>query len=237
MRLWLLALLKSVAAGSLTLERYSNTALAGTASVVTLDTLSLVLPGALPFASCPQPASCPFSAEVSGSLFPRLASNASWWSFECSFDNIDYAFVRIDGHVVCQHGAYNNTGMAALDPGRFRLRSKQSELAVLASVYHTQPSEAPAVVELRWCEEGDSTRCVLLPSAALSPTLPSQPAWPASLAAASATATTPAAPPRDPVTPSSASGRTARTTRCTNLSWRRSALAPTLSFCWPPRSP
>lgn len=156
-------LLREAASGSLTLERHDNTALAGAGALSALESLSLTLPGALPF-----------SAEVSGSVSPRLASNATWWSYECTFRNIEYAFVRIDGHMVCQHGAYNNTGSdgRGLDPGRFQLRSKKSGLALQASFYHTQASAAPAVAELRWCEEGDSTRCVLLPSEALSPALP-----------------------------------------------------------------
>ena len=100
----------------------------------------------------------------------RLASNASWWSFVCTFRNVDFAFVRIDGHVVCQHGAFNSTGPG--DPGRFRLRSKQEQLAVLGAFYHTRGSAAPATAELRWCEEGDRARCALLPPRALRPALP-----------------------------------------------------------------
>ena len=72
--------------------------------------------------------------------------------------------------MVCQHGAYNNTH--ALDPGRFMLRSKQANLPVVAEIYHTTASSEPVVAELRWCEEGVSTRCELLPAAALAPALP-----------------------------------------------------------------
>jgi hypothetical protein len=151
----------SASEGSLTLQHYNNTALAGDVSSTTLiHTFSLSLPGAELF-----------SAEVSGSFSPRPASNASWWSFACTFRRVEYAFIRIDGHMVCQHGAYNRTG-AAEDPGQFRLRSKQAGLPVMGEIYHTQASAEPAVAELRWCEEGDTARCTLLPSTTLAPTLP-----------------------------------------------------------------
>jgi hypothetical protein len=149
--------------GALTLRQYNNTAMAGVASSSSrLDTLSFSLPGA-----------APFSAEVSGTLSPELAAGShdvAWWSFACTFEHVDYAFVRIDGHMVCQYGAYNST--APLDPGPFRLRSKRAELVVAADVYHTRPSAKPVRVALQWCAEGDRSRCEQLPSAALAPTLP-----------------------------------------------------------------
>ena len=61
-------LLCEAVGGPLTLQRYANTALAGSgAQRSLLDTLSVSLPGALPF-----------SAEASGSFSPRVASNATW---------------------------------------------------------------------------------------------------------------------------------------------------------------
>ena len=150
--------------GSLTLLWYNNTAMAGVAaSRSSLDTLSLSLPGV-----------SPLSAEISGTLSPDLAppsiAAAAWWSFVCTFAHVEYAFVRIDGHMVCQHGAYNNSG--PLDPGKFRLRSKRADLVIAADLYHTKPSAEPVSMSLQWCAEGDKRRCELLPTAALSPTLP-----------------------------------------------------------------
>ena len=150
------------AGAALTLSSYSNTALAGApASTVAVPTLQLALPGG-----------SPLSAEVSGTLSPRAVSNASRWSFRCRFEHVTFAFVRIDGHVVCQHGAYNTTGAGLTDGEDFRLASKQSGLVVSAQIYHMAPSPSPAVAELRWCEGGDAARCELLPAAALSPVLP-----------------------------------------------------------------
>ena len=81
---------------------------------------------------------------------------------------MDFAFVRIDGHMVCQHGAFNSS--RPRDPGKFRLLSKQANLAITAEIYHTKPSLSPVGVAVQWCAQG--VGCQPLPAVALSSALP-----------------------------------------------------------------
>jgi hypothetical protein len=151
--------------GSLALERYNNTAMAGVGRQTLLTTLAVSLPGTELF-----------SAQITGTLSPLQAqpggSTVSWWTFVCTFQNVDIAFVRVDGHMVCQHGAYNQTSTGALDRGRFHLLEKQADLAIQADIYHTRASTEAVVAELRWCPQGETSQCELLPPGALGPALP-----------------------------------------------------------------
>ena len=64
------------AAGSLTMLRYNNTALAGMGARSSLETLNFSMPG-----------EGLFSVEVSGTLSPLAAAttvNSTWWSFNCT---------------------------------------------------------------------------------------------------------------------------------------------------------
>ena len=113
----------------LTLYLYNNTVLAGPpARTATLPSTSFLLP-ALPGGG---PRGAPFSAEVIGTWTPpplpplqapsaplRQQQGGHW---VCAFGSgIDFAFVTVGGHAVCNNSAaYNNSAMALMDNVAFR---------------------------------------------------------------------------------------------------------------------
>ena len=159
----LLLILLPTVYSSLQLDLYSNTALSPpAASSQLIPSLSFAFPPA-PF----------FSAEVTGTLSPLLATAATTFSFACSFSGLTQAFVFIDDHLICQLGAYNNSANGVMDTANFTLRSKQSQLPVRAQLLAAAPStaQAPAAFAVQWCLPG-AAACGPLPSAALAPALP-----------------------------------------------------------------
>ena len=116
----------------LTLYLYNNTVLAGPpARTATLPSTSFLLP-ALPGGG---PRGAPFSAEVIGTWTPpplpplpplqspsapSLQQQGGHWV--CAFGSgIDFAFVTVGGHAVCNNSAaYNNSAMALMDNVAFR---------------------------------------------------------------------------------------------------------------------
>ncbi len=152
-----------VRSGSLQLSTFSNSALVNTSSTVTIniDTLSLSLPISPSF----------LSAEVVGSFSP----NATSFDFLCVHSNLAFVFVWVDNHLVCQHGANNNSANGVMDTLNFTLRSKRFNLPVVA---HLHPSASAsfgsfASLELRWSAPASSGAPFSpLPPDLLNPALP-----------------------------------------------------------------
>jgi hypothetical protein len=159
--LWCAASANGLESVGLTLDVFNNTVLAGSPTAsTTLPTTALSLPGA-----------APFSAELSGSFSPPTGSPATW-SWNCSFANIELAFVTIDGHTVCNSSAAYNSSVAGLiDSTLFRLLSKRDHLVVRMQLYHLAPSAGPSTASVAWCADGGAS-CALLPTTSLSPALP-----------------------------------------------------------------
>ena len=151
------------AAQSLTLLLHTNSALVNTSSSLTalLPTFSLSIPA--PY----------LSAEVFGTFSPLLATAAQSYDFSCSFSHLDRLFLWLDDHMLCQHGAFNNSANGAMDVANFTLRSKTALLPLAAHIYPT-PGAPPATLELRWRLHAADPAAPfsLLPPAALSPALP-----------------------------------------------------------------
>jgi hypothetical protein len=152
----------SAAHGSLQLSLHTNSALVRTNSTVdsALDTLSLSFP-----------VSSFFSAEVVGAFSP----DAQTFDFSCVHSNLAYLFLWVDNHLVCAHGANNNSANGAMDTLNLTLRSKRSSLPLVAQLYSTA-SAAPgslATLELRWsAPAGSGAPFAPLPAALLAPALP-----------------------------------------------------------------
>ena len=95
------------------------------------------------------------SFDLWGTFFPRRVTNASTWNFTCVLSGVDLAFVSVDGHVVCQHGAYNNSNNGHLDGTPFRMLHRRA-LVVRARVVRTSllPVDQVMSVALHWCLQG-----------------------------------------------------------------------------------
>lgn len=156
--LWLSCLPIMLTCASLTLFEFSNTALAQPAAATSLiDTLAFT--------------TASLSAEALGVFDPTSVTNATIFDFRCTLANVRYAYVFVDDHVICQFGAYNNTG-GYLDDLNFTLRSKMSNLVVRAHVYRDTTSSSPASLGVEWCVPAGSQSCSPLPASALDMTLP-----------------------------------------------------------------
>jgi hypothetical protein len=151
-----------VAVSSLRLSLFNNTALAPpSATEREIDGLSLVIPGKLPL-----------TAEIIGTFNPSNTFE-SGGSFNCTFDKVDIGFVWIDGHCVCQTGAYNNSARGIMDGNDFALLSKKSGLVVQAHLYHLKPSNESVRFSAQYCPPSKaSTKCNPIPAGQLSPSLP-----------------------------------------------------------------
>ena len=158
--LWLAVLVVRPAAAGLTLRVYDNTVLAGQPQTTSiLKTVALSLPG-----------DRPFSAEITGSFSPAADSLRSW-SWLCSFEHVDIAFAKVDGHSICNNSAaYNNSASGIFDNTNFRLLSKKTELAIRIQLFHLTPSSSPVRANVSWCSPPHS--CRPLPPLALSADLP-----------------------------------------------------------------
>ena len=95
------------------------------------------------------------SFDLWGTFFPRRVTNASTWNFTCILSGVDFAFVSVDGHVVCQYGAYNNSNNGHLDDIPFRVLHRHA-LVVRARVVRTStfPVDQVMSVALNWCLQG-----------------------------------------------------------------------------------
>lgn len=117
----------------------------------------------------------PFSAELSGSLSPPLP--AGWqprWRFKCTFSNISVAWLWLDDHCICQHGAYNNSANGVFDGDDLRLLRKRSDLPVRMHITRGTRG-GTASVSVYWCPlDGDGRMegpCAPIPAKAITPTL------------------------------------------------------------------
>ena len=116
------------------------------------------------------------SAEVVGTFSPLLANgigNATTvFDFGCTILNARFAFVWIDDHVICQHGAYNNSANGLFDAKNFTLRKKTAGLVVRAHLYRDPVAAADAAASLvvEWCPRG--SQCTRLPLDTLDAALP-----------------------------------------------------------------
>jgi hypothetical protein len=161
----LLLLVLPLSTSSLQLQVYNNTAMAEPpCEVSVLDTLELALPGAHPL-----------SLEVTGTLNIPAANASLTWAWACNFENIEFAFVTVDGHNICPSsdstpGAYNNSARGIVDNQRFRLLSKKTQLVITMRLYHLSPTSGDVKATVRLCAAG--LPCGALPAAWLSPELP-----------------------------------------------------------------
>jgi len=163
---FLVLFLGHAARSGLVLDVYDNTVLGGaTASSTTIAGAAVSLPGAQLF-----------SAEVYGTFSPPTAGSPdSRWSWNCTFENVDIAFVTVDGHAVCASSAAYNSSAAGMFDGDegFRLLRKKKNLVVRMQLYHLKPSDGPATASVQWCgADGVGGGCAPLPPASLSPVLP-----------------------------------------------------------------
>lgn len=152
----LIAVLPTAAAVGLELQLYADTGLAGSSASRVVPTLSFALDR-----------TAHQSAEVTGTLDPPLS--VTTLRFECDFTGAAFAILRVDGHVVCQHGAYNNSANGQMDDS-FRLLSKRSGLAMHLQFYSMAPGSSNlSSANVRGCFNG--APCAAIPADWLKPTL------------------------------------------------------------------
>ena len=119
---WFAILLAAPASAGLTLRSYENSGFEGTPNEVVLpDTSRIALhPNAL-----------------SGIASGMLALPAGTWNFSCAFESATLGFVWVDGHLVCQTGAYDLAPGSGDDPLPVR---RNASVAFRAHLYGANAS-------------------------------------------------------------------------------------------------